>query len=166
MFRSDEARIHFKAAPTNGIVVKTSAKVAAAELGHAQLAALQAVFRQCMLQQQGPMSDALNLPILLCAGEIVKQKHRTFAAREKALQREYLTAISKRTSGEQSQFGKRVEHDASGPDAFDIGEDFLRRLAKFHFRWVKHGVLGGRGKRLFGRDEFTYQHSFQRPAVR
>src|SRR4051812_16875329 len=86
MLGGDQPRVNLQATRSDRIVVVAAAKIAAAELGHAQAPALDAEVGDRMLEEQRTMGDALDLEVVLGRRQVVEHQHRTAPSGEKLLE--------------------------------------------------------------------------------
>src|SRR5262245_31320334 len=112
MLSRDEAGKGVESAAANHVVVETATKIAAAILGHLQPTAQCAEGRYEVLEEQRAVCDALHLQVMRLGSEVVQEQHRALLSREVLLERQDLTAVPERVSGQQSQLRQRIEHQA------------------------------------------------------
>src|ERR1700761_2935691 len=143
MFGSDKARVGSKSSCTNRIVVIALAELGATQFVDFETTTLDAKIALQALHLDDSVRNALQLKIVGAAfgSAIVEQQHRTVTSGEVALERQYLTAILERVTGQHTKFGEGVEDHSLRVDDLDLLQDRGDGVSQFHFRWMEDGVL-------------------------
>jgi hypothetical protein len=141
VFGGDEAWEDAEAAGFDAEVVVAVVEADAAEFDDGEAAAFEAEVRKGLFEMDHAVDEGVGLEVAdLGGGGGVEEEDGASAADEEAFECEELAAVAEGIAGKQADFGKGIDDDAAGIDAFGLGDEGAHDFAEFNFGGVEDVV--------------------------